>query len=200
VTTTKGTWNPNTSTFHHNGVNTAQHGTNVWHNHAFDNHDFHHHHNHFFFFAPGFFFYPFYWDYWPWYWAYWNYPSWYYNYYPCYYYFYDDPAPYPATADNSGQAPSVGDSKARIEVLLPDPEAQVLMDGYRTSSTGTNRVFETPPLSPGKIYSYRLAASWAENGKFVTREKEVMVAPGKVTVVDFTMSAKEALGTVTAKQ
>lgn len=44
-------------------------------------------------------------------------------------------------------------SPASIRVFLPDASAKVYFDGQGTTSTGTSRIFTTPPLEPGSTTS-----------------------------------------------
>jgi uncharacterized protein (TIGR03000 family) len=44
-----------------------------------------------------------------------------------------------------------------FEVRLP-ADAVLLIDGYKTKSTGDTRIFETPAVPPGKTYTYTLKA------------------------------------------
>jgi uncharacterized protein (TIGR03000 family) len=72
-------------------------------------------------------------------------------------------------------------------VIVPNPDAEVWLDGHKTVSTGTKRFYDSPPLEPGKTYSYDVTAAWGQDGKVITKEKKVAVAAGKVAVVDFTL-------------
>src|SRR5208283_2992909 len=66
---------------------------------------------------------------------------------------------------------------AQIKVLLPDPNAKVWFDGSPTSSTGTERIYHTPDLSPNVTNTYSIRATWLANGKEMTQERVVGVAP-----------------------
>jgi uncharacterized protein (TIGR03000 family) len=79
---------------------------------------------------------------------------------------------------------------AVIEVRVPDNFAQVLFNGERTYTMGNTRWFVTPDLAVGKEYTYTITASWTQNGQPVTREKQVKVARGQTTVVDFVRPSK----------
>jgi uncharacterized protein (TIGR03000 family) len=74
---------------------------------------------------------------------------------------------------------------ARIRVLLPKADAQVMFDGNATQETGTDRLFVTPSLPTGKDLYYTVQASWMENGQRVSREKRIQVRPGDNLTVDF---------------
>jgi uncharacterized protein (TIGR03000 family) len=71
-----------------------------------------------------------------------------------------------------------------ITVQVPDPNATVTIDGAKTTSTGTLRQFQSPPLSAGD-YSYEITATWMINGKPMTKTQKVHVAPGSQSTVHF---------------
>lgn len=102
-------------------------------------------------------------------------------------------SPYPGQAPIAPQAgplppppamPTAG--TVRMEVILPDPQARVWVDGQPTVSTGTDRVYVTSPLDLGYTYSYTLRATWNQGGREVTTERQVDVEPGQATRIDFT--------------
>ena len=96
-------------------------------------------------------------------------------------------------------APQVADNTAGVRVILPDPAARVWFDGTATNQTGTDRLFHTPSLAAGS-YSYRIKATWTQNGREVTQERNVPVMAGRLSVVDFTRPPSEALSTPTTGQ
>jgi uncharacterized protein (TIGR03000 family) len=75
-----------------------------------------------------------------------------------------------------------------LSVKLPQPAAEVLVDGMPTRQTGTDRVFESPPLDGGKEYRYELTARWMEGGAMVERKKVASGKPGDVVRLDFTLA------------
>lgn len=72
-----------------------------------------------------------------------------------------------------------------LRVEVPTPDAQVWFGDTATSQQGTTRVFQSPPLDPNKNYQYTLKARWMENGKMVTRERQVNVQAGQEYTVNF---------------
>jgi len=84
-----------------------------------------------------------------------------------------------------------GTTSARIRVHLPQPDAKLLVDGEKTSSTGKSRLFHTPTLAPGGTYSYTLKATWRKNDREETEERTVLLTPGQSLVVDFNQPAAE---------
>ena len=107
--------------------------------------------------------------------------------------YYPAPAVAVDLAPTAPIAPAVAADIANIRVLVPDPQAKVLFDGSMTKQDGTDRLFHTPAISPGGNYSYRIRASWTQNGQPMVQEQVANVAPGRTTVVDFTRPLSEPL-------
>jgi uncharacterized protein (TIGR03000 family) len=80
---------------------------------------------------------------------------------------------------------------AWLQLVLPDASAKVWIDGKQTSSTGAQRLYESPPLDQGKWYTYQVTASWNKDGKAVNEQRTVWVQGGKTEVVDFTRPAQK---------
>jgi uncharacterized protein (TIGR03000 family) len=80
-------------------------------------------------------------------------------------------------------APAEPDSVAHVTVKVP-ADAQLWFDDTLTTTTGTVRQFDTPPLAAGK-YTYDVRARWVENGHAVTQTQHVGVTPGARVEVDF---------------
>jgi uncharacterized protein (TIGR03000 family) len=72
-----------------------------------------------------------------------------------------------------------------VRVQVPAANAQVWFGDSATTQQGVERVFQSPPLVPGKTYQYAIKAQWMENGKAVTRERQVDVTAGQTVDVDF---------------
>jgi len=131
----------------------------------------------------------------PYYWSggYYSYPrsSYYYDYPRSTYY---DVAPDyytpPSTQFYYEPAPQTTNT-AQIRVLVPDPNARVWFDGNATQQTGTERMFHTPPLQAGVANTYRIRASWMQNGREMTQERVVSVTPGRMSTVDFNQAQSE---------
>jgi uncharacterized protein (TIGR03000 family) len=72
-----------------------------------------------------------------------------------------------------------------VLIVRVRPDAQLQVDGLPTRQTGENRRFVTPPLEPGKTFSYTLAAVWEPNNyTTITRTRKVNVEAGKESTVD----------------
>lgn len=73
-----------------------------------------------------------------------------------------------------------------LSVKVPQPGAEVFVDGVKTAQTGTDRLFESPPLEAGKEFKYEVTARWVAGGFTVEKKKVVTGTPGEVVRVDFT--------------
>jgi uncharacterized protein (TIGR03000 family) len=74
---------------------------------------------------------------------------------------------------------------AVIDVKLPDPDAEVWVEGSRTTQTGIDRRYVSPALSPGSDYVYAIRARWRdERGAIQVQQQNVVVQAGaRVNVV-----------------
>jgi uncharacterized protein (TIGR03000 family) len=73
---------------------------------------------------------------------------------------------------------------ATLVVRLP-AEALLEVEGEPTRQTGAVRRFVSPPLEPGKEYTYTLSAFWEPNNYTkITRVRKAVVRAGKETTVD----------------
>ncbi len=79
------------------------------------------------------------------------------------------------------------DNRAHLWLRLP-ADAEVWFDGDRTRQSGALRHYYTPPLTPGKEYSYQVQARWTEDGKAVERKRRVEVRAGETVRVDLTQA------------
>jgi len=99
------------------------------------------------------------------------------------------PPPLPP-ADREEEAPPPRkvqqEAPATIEVRLPDATAEVAINGRPTQQSGTIRVFESPPLSAGQVFTYDVKARWLSNGRPTNDDRTLAVEAGKRFVVDFT--------------
>lgn len=86
----------------------------------------------------------------------------------------------------STQAAPNGQQPVELRVIVPDPNARVWVEDSLTQQRGTDRLFVSPPLEPGKSFTYNLRASWMENGREVSQERSVTVEAGRRAMVDFT--------------
>jgi uncharacterized protein (TIGR03000 family) len=78
---------------------------------------------------------------------------------------------------------------ARVVVHAP-AAAEVSFDGWKTALPGMVGRFSTSKLEPGNVYSYDVTARWQENGRPVTRKRQVFVTAGATVDVDFSTPAE----------
>jgi uncharacterized protein (TIGR03000 family) len=69
---------------------------------------------------------------------------------------------------------------ATLIVSLP-PDAKLTVDGAPTTSTSATRRFTTPPLQPGRDFTYTLQAQVTVDGKAEVITKQVIVRAGQET-------------------
>ena len=86
------------------------------------------------------------------------------------------------------------DTRTDISVTVP-PGAEIWFDDTATTSTGTVRLFHSPPLTPGK-HSYEIRARWNENGREVIQTQRVEVTPGAQVNVSFPLPSATSGQTV----
>jgi uncharacterized protein (TIGR03000 family) len=99
-------------------------------------------------------------------------------------YYYEAPSYYYTPAPQS-----VAENMARIRVFVP-ADAKVWIDGQETTQTGTDRLFESPPLAPDRAFTYNLKTTWrGPDGKEITLTRQVGVQANACATVDFTQPA-----------
>jgi uncharacterized protein (TIGR03000 family) len=95
----------------------------------------------------------------------------------------------PSYALPTPQSSGAESTTVLLNLRLPDPNAEVWIDGTRTNRQGATRQFISPPLTPGKKYSYEITARWLENGREVSQTRKLIVQAGQQFDVDFTRPA-----------
>jgi uncharacterized protein (TIGR03000 family) len=72
------------------------------------------------------------------------------------------------------------DEAANVATMMAHvPEnAQVYFGDQPTRSTGMERTYVSPPLAPGKTYTYTVRVDWVEDGKTVTQTHQFDLRPG----------------------
>jgi uncharacterized protein (TIGR03000 family) len=95
------------------------------------------------------------------------------------------------TAENMTIPPRNGrtgaDTKAHIWMRVPK-DAEVWVEGVKTKQSGESRYFFSPPLTPGKKYSYQMRVRWTKDGKPVEETESIVVHAGATIRRDFTAS------------
>ncbi|GIW79783.1 MAG: hypothetical protein KatS3mg105_1590 [Gemmatales bacterium] len=95
-----------------------------------------------------------------------------------------DPPLYYSYGEPAAKADEVPPNAVLITVRVPD-DAKIWFSGQPTQQSGSIRKFVSPPLEPGKTYSYEVKASWNENGKTVEKTKTIPVRAGEHLTVEF---------------
>jgi uncharacterized protein (TIGR03000 family) len=82
---------------------------------------------------------------------------------------------------------------ATVVVNLP-ADAQLTVQGSPTRLTSSRRVFVSPPLQPGKSYTYTLKAQVVRDGERLSATRTVAVRPGRQSevTIDFPTTAAAA--------
>jgi uncharacterized protein (TIGR03000 family) len=81
-------------------------------------------------------------------------------------------------------APARRDQPVLITVSV-HPSAEIWIEGVKTTSTGSTREYQSPPLTPDNRYTYTIRARWKENGREVDRTQQIAVTPGGYLTVSF---------------
>src|SRR5262249_38838927 len=77
---------------------------------------------------------------------------------------------------NSNLTVAEADSSRAVQIDVRVPTgAMIWFDGAATTQTGSLRRFVSPPLKPDTDYVYWVKARWQEDGRDVTRTREVTV-------------------------
>ena len=85
-----------------------------------------------------------------------------------------------------GQPPAATVVSA-MTVTVPQDDAELLIEGRPTTTTGTERAFKTPPLDAGKVYEYEFKLTWRPNNYTVmSRTRTVQFKAGEPITVNLT--------------
>jgi uncharacterized protein (TIGR03000 family) len=78
-------------------------------------------------------------------------------------------------------------AKSKLKILVPQDDAELLIEGKATKPTGGTREFETPELEVGKLYEYEFSVTWRPNNYTVlTRTKKLEFKGGDDIIADLT--------------
>jgi uncharacterized protein (TIGR03000 family) len=81
------------------------------------------------------------------------------------------------------------DNKAHLRLLVPE-NAEVLVEGGKTSTTGTVRDFISPPLTPGKNMTYSILVRYMDaSGKTIEETHSLRVRANDQLLLDWTAPA-----------
>jgi uncharacterized protein (TIGR03000 family) len=88
---------------------------------------------------------------------------------------------------STGAQPDKKKAKSKLKILVPQDDAELLIEGQKTKPTGTVREFETPELEVGKLYEYDFSVTWEPNNyTHLTRTKKIEFKGGEDVVADLT--------------
>lgn len=124
-----------------------------------------------------------------------------YNSYPYGYYGQSGYSYYPGTRYSSGyydpsanvasSYPDTTSNRARIEVFVPDANAELIIQGQRMDTTGRSRAFVSPDLTTGKTYTYTITMPRMINGRSEDDTRKVEVQAGSTSTVDFNVPVSQ---------
>jgi uncharacterized protein (TIGR03000 family) len=78
------------------------------------------------------------------------------------------------------------DDLAHLQLMVPE-NAEVLLDGTKTTQAGTTREFVTPSLKPGSQYSYKITVRYTDaTGKTVEDARDIRFQANDWFSIDFT--------------
>ncbi len=89
-----------------------------------------------------------------------------------------------AAAPPAPGAPGGPGTAVNFSVQAP-ANAEIWIEGQKTSQTGDVRQFQSPPLSPGMDYQYQIRARWTDGGTVVDQTRTMRVRAGDQFTVSF---------------
>ena len=72
-----------------------------------------------------------------------------------------------------------------INVTVPADDAKISFDGSMTVQRGKQRQFVSPPLQPGREYTYDIRVNWKQDSREVTRNRQITIHSGDVVNLTF---------------
>jgi uncharacterized protein (TIGR03000 family) len=81
-------------------------------------------------------------------------------------------------------------NRVRLQVIVPDPNAELLIQGERMNTMGPSRTFISPDLEPGKSFTYTIVMRRPGGGE---ERRTVDVQPGGTYTVDFSRPSSERI-------
>jgi len=83
-------------------------------------------------------------------------------------------------------------NSAGFTVRVPDPNAEVWFQNYRTQQTGPVRQFQSERLDPNSNYTFQVRARWMQNGQTMDQTRQVPARAGQNYMVDFSSESVPA--------
>jgi uncharacterized protein (TIGR03000 family) len=100
------------------------------------------------------------------------------------------PPPPPAAIVATPAATAATGQTARITVVLPDPNAELIIQGQRMNLVGRTRTFNSQVLDPDKNYSYTITTRSNVGGQLRDETRKVPVHAGEAVTVDFSQQTE----------
>ncbi len=94
----------------------------------------------------------------------------------------------PPPSAYQGYYPPAVAEPAYISVWVP-ADAEIWFDGTRTNGTGSFREYVSPPLTPGRSFTYEVRARWRQDGQEVSQVRRIAVQSGARVTIDFRTTA-----------
>jgi len=94
-------------------------------------------------------------------------------------------------ANGSYRALPAPSFQALVVVKVPDPDAEVWIQGQPMQVKGSERVFTSPILDPGLVYTYEIRARWRGTTQTTDQTRTVPIRAGQQVIVDFARPASD---------
>jgi len=95
----------------------------------------------------------------------------------------------PAQNPPPSDRPPPPDNAGHLQLIVPD-NAEVVIDGVKTTQTGKTREFVSPALTPGSRYVYKVTVRYTDaNGKVVEDPRDIRFQANDWFTIDFTRPA-----------
>jgi uncharacterized protein (TIGR03000 family) len=89
---------------------------------------------------------------------------------------------------------NAGDESNSVVLVAHLPEdAQIWFDDTPTQQRGMLRKFVSPPLTPGRSYTYMVRVAWREEGRWADQVHSLSVHAGDLQCIDIIPSASETV-------
>ena len=95
---------------------------------------------------------------------------------------------------------AINSKQARVEVILPEANDELLIQDQKINSTGIRRFFISPDLEPGKKFTYTLKMHHNVGGKVENESRTIDVQAGSIMTVDFTKPKSESFNAPTGSR
>lgn len=76
-------------------------------------------------------------------------------------------------------------ARLTLSIRVPQPMAEVWINGQLTRQVGLERLYESPPLLEQRSYEYEVLVRWLHNGLWQVERRQVRGRPGEVLRLDF---------------